>query len=94
MRKPTADSFADFLERLKRAGVHIYREGELRERLAEAQRWRYAFCTLAANGESIGIRFDARDGRCNEDAIRRTFTEFRFPEGSPGEFVARLRLSH
>lgn len=87
-----SDSFDQFLDGLKRAGVRIHRESELRERLAEAQRWHYAFATLAANGESIGIRFEANDGNWNEAAIRRTFSEFLFPDPSPTEFVARLRL--
>ena len=46
------ESFDAFLESLKRAGVAIYNESELRERLAEARRWQYAFATLALAGSS------------------------------------------
>lgn len=51
------ESFDEFLDSLKQAGVAISNERELRERLAEAQRWRYAFATLASNGRPLGIRF-------------------------------------
>ena len=43
------ESFDEFLDSLKQAGVAISNERELRERLAEAQRWRFAFATLASN---------------------------------------------
>ena len=42
------ESFDQFLDSLKNAGITISNEAELRERLAEAQRWRFAFQTLAA----------------------------------------------
>ena len=47
------ESFDAFLESLKRAGVAIYNESELRERLAEARRWQYAFATLASAGHPL-----------------------------------------
>src|SRR5574343_322807 len=58
------ESFEQVLDSLKKAGITISNEAELRERLAEAQRWRFAFQTLAANGKTIGICFeDHSEGR-------------------------------
>ena len=85
------ESFEEFLELLKRAGIEITNESELRERLAESHRWRYAFKTLAANGRQIGIRFgEARRG-CNAAEIARAFAEFAFPEGVQSVFSAALQ---
>ena len=81
------ESFEEFLDLLKAAGISITRENELRERLAEAQVWRYAFMTLAANGRSIGIRFQGEDESVDEEQIRRTLaaptcTMLQTPAGS------------
>jgi hypothetical protein len=85
------ESFEEFLESLKRAGIAITNEAEVRERLAESQRWRYAFTTLAANGRIIGIRFqDCSEGH-NEDEIRRAFSQFQFPESAQAVFAASLK---
>ena len=87
----STESFAQFLDSLKNAGIAISKEAELRERLAEAQRWRYAFQTLAANGRTIGICFeDHSDGR-NEAEISRAFDEFHFPEKTRAVFSANLK---
>jgi hypothetical protein len=88
------ESFEEFLDSLKKAGVEISNERELRERLAEVQRWRFAFTTLASNGRSLGIRFLDRSGGCNEAEIHRAFTEFQFPESSEAIFAASLKASH
>lgn len=88
------EPFGDFLESLKKAGVEIINEQELRERLAEAQRWRYAFDTLAMNGHSIGIRFADRGAGHNEAEIHRAFAAFQFPEKSEAIFTASLKASH
>lgn len=88
------ESFEDFLDSLKKAGVKITNERELRARLAEVQRWRYAFEILAMNGRSIGIRFENHDRGCNEAEIHRAFTEFRFPESSEAVFAASLKSNH
>jgi hypothetical protein len=85
------ESFEQFLESLKKAGIIISNEAELRERLAEAQRWRYAFQTLAANGKVIGICFEDRSEGRNEDAISRAFNEFHFPEKTRAVFSANLK---
>jgi hypothetical protein len=85
------ESFEQFLESLKKAGITISNEPELRERLAEAQRWRYAFQTLAANGKTIGICFeDHSDGR-NATDIDRAFSEFQFSEKTKAVFSANLK---
>jgi len=88
------EPFVEFLDSLKKAGVEIINEQELRERLAEAQRWRYAFDTLAMNGRSIGIRFADRGAGHNEAEIHRAFAAFQFPEKSEEIFNASLKASH
>ena len=40
------ESFDQFLDSLKNAGITISNEAELRERLAEAQRWRFRAIAL------------------------------------------------
>ena len=94
MGSQSNESFAEFLESLKQAGVAITNEGELRERLAEAQRWRYAFMTLAANGHSIGIRFRDLGAARNQEQISRTLARFEFPEGSDTILAASLKSQH
>lgn len=88
------ESFDDFLDSLKKAGVAITNERELRERLAEAQRWRYAFTTLASNGRQIGIRFEDRGVERNQSEIHRAFSEFQFPESDEAIFAASLKSSY
>jgi hypothetical protein len=88
------ESFDSFLDSLKKAGIEISNECELRERLAEAQRWRYAFTTLASNGRSIGICFEERDAECNKSEIHRAFSEFQFPENAVAIFDASLKTRH
>ncbi|QEL63819.1 hypothetical protein OTERR_03430 [Oryzomicrobium terrae] len=88
------ESFDDFLDSLKRAGVVISNEQELRERLAEAQRWRYAFTTLASNGRQIGIRFQDQGNGVNSAEIHRTFAAYEFPERSEAVFAASLKAEH
>lgn len=85
------ESFEQFLDSLKQAGIKISREAELRERLAEAQRWRYAFQTLAANGKSIGICFEDHSNGRGQVAIERAFDEFQFPEATRNVFSANLK---
>ena len=87
----STESFDSFLDSLKKAGITISNEVELRERLAEAQRWRFAFQTLAANGKVIGISFeDNSDGR-NEAEISRAFNEYQFSEKTKAVFSANLK---
>lgn len=85
------ESFEEFLDSLKQAGISISREAELRERLAEAYCWRFAFQTMAANGKSIGIRFEDQTHGDNLPQIERTFKEFQFPEQSKAIFSASLK---
>lgn len=85
------ESFEQFLDSLKKAGITISKEAELRERLAEVQMWRVAFQTLAANGKSIGISFaDMTQGR-NQAEIARAFNAFHFPENTQAIFSASLK---
>lgn len=88
------ESFEEFLASLKQAGIEISNEDELRERLAEAQRWRFAFMTLASNGRPLGIRFEDQSGCANEDAIRRAFAQFEFSQNYQDTFTAKLKAAH
>jgi len=88
------ESFDEFLDSLKEAGVAISNELELRERLAEVQRWRYAFSTLASNGRPLGIRFEDHSAGVNQAQIHRAFTQFQFPESMEIAFSASLRADH
>ena len=85
------ESFEQFLDSLKKAGITISNEVELRERLAEAQRWRYAFQTLAVNGKVIGINFDDHSDGRNEAEISRAFNDFQFSEKTKAVFSANLK---
>lgn len=89
----STESFDEFLDSLKQAGVAISNERELRERLAEAQRWRFAFATLASNGRPLGIRFQDHAG-VNSAEIHRTFEQYLFPESMEAAFAASLRSEH
>lgn len=90
----STESFDQFLDSLKQAGVAISNEVELRERLAEAQRWRFAFATLASNGRPLGIRFEGAGGQVSEADIHRAFARFQFPESLETVFAANLRATH
>lgn len=85
------ESFDQFLDSLKKAGISISREAELRERLAGAYNWRFAFQTMAANGKSIGISFEDHSQGRNQTEIERAFNEFQFPENSRDVFSASLK---
>lgn len=94
MGSRSKESFVDFLESLKRAGIAITNEHILRERLAEAQRWQFAFATLAANGSAIGIRFlNHREG-ANDAQIWNTFARFDFPTQLQAAFADSLKSEH
>lgn len=90
MGRLSTESFDEFLSSLKRLGIVISNELELRERLAEARRWRYAFTTLASNGRSLGIRFENRANN-NDAAIRSTFARFQFPEPAQATFASAIK---
>lgn len=94
MGKLCNESFEEFLESIKRAGITVHNEAELRERLAESQRWRYAFTTLAANGAPLGIRFEKTGFAADADQIHRTFSDFQFPERAEAVFNASLQAAH
>ncbi len=94
MGRLSNESFEEFLQSLKQAGVVITNEDELRERLAEAQRWRYAFTTLAANGRLIGISFEETCSGCDEAEVRRAFDAFEFPHRAQDAFAASLKTHH
>jgi hypothetical protein len=88
------ESFDEFLDSLNRAGIVISNERELRERLAEAQRWRYAFSTLASNGRPLGIRFRDESAGAGRSGVRHAFARFDFPESMEQAFAASLGTEH
>jgi len=85
-------TYAEFLESLKAAGVAITNEEQLRERLAETWRWRFAFMTLAANGRSLGINFLNRAASQHMDEIRGAFARYQFPANSDAVFASSLAV--
>jgi hypothetical protein len=85
------ESFEQFLDSLKQAGIAITNEQEVRERLAEAQRWRYAFATLATNGRLIGIRFEDKSAGRNDALICDAFARFQFPQQLQAAFAESLK---
>lgn len=94
MGKLDTDSFDQFLESIKQAGVVILNEAALRERMAEAHSWRFAFTTMVANGRRAGICFEDRGQRVDEKKIHRAFTEFKLPESSEAILAATLNSMH
>ncbi|HMW16740.1 MAG TPA: hypothetical protein PKN13_03250 [Accumulibacter sp.] len=90
----STESFDEFLDSLKQAGVEISNEAELRERLAEAQRWRFAFATLAANGRPLGISFQNKGSGLKKAALKNVLSRFELPEPLQTTFVASLRADH
>lgn len=87
------ESFEEFLESLKQAGIDIINEREVRERLAEVRRWRDAFVTIARNSNRIGIAFKCRDGQINQEKIHRAFSTYQLPEQIEAQFAANLESS-
>ena len=88
------ETIGEFLESLKKAGVEISNEGELRARLEEVKRWHYAFITLASNGRLIGISFSERARGVNEGKLRETFARYNFPDHTDSLFAAALKATH
>lgn len=91
MNEVRVESFEEFVDSLKQAGVAISNEEELRERLAEAQRWRFAFATLVAYGQTLGIRFKQGCDRINAAALHRIFIRFQLPESLESTFAATIQ---
>lgn len=94
MGRLSDESFEQFLESLKQAGIAITNEAEVRARLAEAQRWRYAFATLAANGGPLGIRFVNHREGINDAQIWNTLARFDFPTQLQAVFADSLKSEH
>ncbi len=86
-----SETYEGFLSSLKAAGIAITNEAELRERLAQARRWQYAFMTLAAHGDSIGIRFTEAETGSDKASVCNTFANYRFPAESDNVFVSKLQ---
>ncbi|MDD3354464.1 hypothetical protein [Zoogloea sp.] len=84
------ESYAEFLDSLKAAGVLIRNEHEVRERLAESQRWRSAFLTLAANGRTLGIEFSVEEQGSNPQAVQQVLAKHAFPAEKEAAFIAQL----
>lgn len=84
------ESYAEFLDSLKAAGVVIRNEAEVRERLAESQRWRSAFMTLAANGRTLGIEFTVAGKEGNPSVLKQVLAEHAFPAEKEAALIAQL----
>ncbi|MBK7812821.1 MAG: hypothetical protein IPJ52_00185 [Rhodocyclaceae bacterium] len=94
MGRLSDESFEQFLESLKEAGIAISNETELRARLAEARRWQFAFATLAVNGKPLGIRFVNRREGANDAQIWNAFARFDFPSQLQAAFAGSLKSEH
>ena len=94
MGKHSRESIDSFLESLKRAGVKISNETELRERLIEARMWHQAFLTLASNGQPLGISFEEEAPAVDETQLRRTFARHEFTPAAETLFAERLKATH
>jgi hypothetical protein len=92
MGKLDTDSFDQFLALIKKAGVVIFNEGALRERMAEAHNWRFAFTTMVANGHRAGIFFEDRNH--DEKKIRRAFEKFKLPQNLEAILATTLNTVH
>lgn len=86
----TDQTYVEFLESIKAAGVAITNEAQLRERLAETWRWKFAFMTLATNGRPLGISFLNKEASQHLDEIRGTFARYQFPDNSDAVFTSSL----
>ena len=91
MGNASDESFDDFLESLKRAGIEIDNEQNLKERMVEARQWRYAFSTIAANGNVIGIEFHESENGSDFVQIQHTLDRFHFPPGTQDILTASLK---
>ena len=91
MGNASNESFDGFLESLKEAGIEIDNEQNLKQRMAEARQWRYAFRTIAANGNVIGINFHQSENGSDFVQIQRTLDRFHFPPGTQDILVASLK---
>lgn len=94
MGKLDTDSFDEFLESIKQAGVVIFNEAALRERMAEAHNWRFAFTTMVASGHRAGIFFEDRDHSVNKKKIHRAFAKFKLPKSSEATLATTLNSVH
>lgn len=90
----SSDTIEEFLASIKQAGVVISNEAALRERMAEAYNWRYAFTTMVANGRPTGIRFENPSHQLDEAHIHRVFEKFQFPQNSEAVLAATLKAAH
>ena len=84
------DSYADFLESLKQAGIDIVNESEVYERLGEVSRWRDAFNTIARCSNRLGIAFRSKNGPINKAEIHKAFKLYQLPEQTEQMFTANL----
>ncbi len=94
MGKLDTDSFDQFLESIKQAGVVIFNESALRERMAEAHNWRFAFATMVASGRRAGIFFEDRGHRVDAKKIHRAFAKFKLPKSSEAMLATTLNSVH
>lgn len=86
------ESFEEFLESLKQAGIDIDNESAVRERLGEVRCWRNAFTTIARCSDRLGIAFRSRDGKINQAKIHGAFAVYQLSEQTEALFAANLKV--
>lgn len=94
MGKLDTDSFEQFLESIKKAGVVIFNEAALRERMAEAHNWRFAFTTMVASGRRAGIFFEDQGHKVDGKKIHRAFAKFKLPPSAEAVLASTLGSVH
>lgn len=87
------ESYEEFLESLKQAGIDIVNEREVRERLGEVRSWREAFNTIARSCDRIGIAFKNKNDQINQTGIHRAFKAYQLTEQTEEMFRANLEIS-
>ncbi len=85
------ESFEEFLESLKQAGIDIVNESEVRERLGEVRRWRDAFGTIARCSDQFGVAFKTRNGEINRAGIHGAFAAYQLSEHTEELFTASIK---
>ncbi len=85
------ESFEEFLESLKQAGIDIANESAVRERLGEVRCWRDAFGTIARCSDRLGIAFKSRNGKINQAQIHSAFAAYQLSEKTEALFAANLK---
>ncbi|HEY6437512.1 MAG TPA: hypothetical protein VIY47_13050 [Ignavibacteriaceae bacterium] len=81
-----------FVDSLKKTGVSISNEHQLRERLSEVSHWKYALFTLISNGKGFGISFMKETGRrVSEAKLHKICEQFALPSKTEFALISTLK---